>query len=654
MKKYIYIAISIATLLMATSCTQDVSTDFTGKGGISLAASIDNAAATRATDSETLLNEASVKIYKPNFEGLARSYAYADMPQVIYLPEGQGYRVDVVAGELVKATPAMASFESKSYKGSAEFDVTAGVTNTTPITVVANICNAISNITFGNSIAENFEAGYKVTIGMDGNNLEYNADNSGADGYFILDPDTEEPKLEWSFSGVLLKNGETFTKSGSFAVEAGNKYMMNLIYIEKDGNLTIDIWVDKETIDFNDQIIFEPTTVGLTLSRPYEIWANHAIVHAEVSPQMYDATKVYFEYKTSSDSEWTRYATAATPNSDKSDEKGFSATLKGLKASTEYEYRLVVTNLNTLEEETISATRTFTTDVDTAVVNGGFEDTCIENKMPAFFPEGGKKWWCCGNQAVKEYVNLPGAGNNIAASCIITSSSTDVPGESKLPGSTKSAKLVSQELTVVGVKKFAAGNLFYGQYYETIGTSGGSVYFGRPFTARPVGLRCWIKYVGGMVTHTGSGSPISTDEYDIAQLKVALGIWDAATYGGNNESPVNVNTTLPETFLDYATDAYNPKEPDNSGRTLAYGDLQITSAAASADYVENINGTTQKRNYTEWQEVVIPLVYYDQTTMPTHLIISAAASKYGDYLSGCNGGTMWLDGVELIYDLNEL
>lgn len=653
MRRYIYIAISIATLLMAASCTKDVSTEFTGKGGISLAATIDNAA-TRATDSETLLNEASVKIYKPNFDGLVRSYTYADMPQVIYLPEGNGYRVDVVAGELVKATPAMASFESKSYKGSAEFDVTAGVTNTTPITVKANICNAISNITFGNSIAENFEAGYKVTIGMDGNNLEYNADNSGTDGYFIISPDTEEPKLEWSFSGVLLKNGETFTKTGSFAVEAGNKYVMNLKYTEKDGRLTIDIWVDKETIDFNDQIIFEPTTVGLTLSRSYEIWANHAIVHAEVSPQMYDATKVYFEYKKSSDSEWTRHATAATPDSDKSDEKGFSATLKGLDASTEYEYRLVVTNLNTLEEETISATRTFTTDVDTAVVNGGFEDTCIENKMPAFFPEGGTKWWCCGNQAVKEYVNMPTIGDNVAASCIITSSSTDVPGESKLPGSTKSAKLVSQELTVVGVKKFAAGNLFYGQYYKTVGTEGGSVYFGRPFTARPVGLRCWIKYVGGQVTHTGSGSPISKGAYDIAQLKVVLGIWDAATYGGNNESPVNVNTTLPETFIDYAADAYNPKDPDNSGRTLAYGDLQITSAAAGADYVENINGTTQKRNYTEWQEVVIPLEYYDQTTMPTHLIISAAASKYGDYLSGCNGGTMWLDGVELIYDLNEL
>lgn len=647
MRKYIYIAISIATLLMATSCAEDVSDNFASKGGITLAAMIDDAPATRATDSETLLNEANVKIYKPSYGGLVREYTYENMPQVIYLPAGTGYRVEVAAGEVVNATPAIASFESKSYKGTATFDVTAGVTNTTPITVNANICNAISNISFGSSIAENFEAGYKVVIGLNDNNLEYNADNSGTDGYFIIADDAEEPMLKWSFSGVLLKNGETFTKEGSFAVEAGNKYVMNLVYVEKDGRLAIEIWVDRETEDFYDQIIFEPTTVGLTLSRSYEIWANHAIVHAELNPEMYDAGKVYFEYKSSSDSEWTR-SSAATPASEADDETAFSAVLTGLAANTDYEYRLVVTNLSTSTEEVVTGTRSFTTDVEVAVENGSFESTCEENDLPAFFPAGGTKWWCCGNQATKDYVGLIGQAG------VITFSDTDVPGEDKLAGSTKSVKMVSQELNIVGVKKFAAGNIFYGQYNKTIGTQGGSVYFGRPFTARPVGLRCWIKYVGGQVTHTSDSTIISTDEYDIAQLKVALGIWDAATYGGNSTSPVEVNTTDTSTFIDYATDAYDPKEPDESGRTLAYGDLQITSAATGAAYVENINGTTQNRNYTEWQEVIIPLVYYDQTTMPTHLIISAAGSKYGDYLSGCNGGTMWLDGVELIYDLNEL
>lgn len=649
MRKYIYIVISICTMLIAASCQKDVTNNPQAEGGVSFSATIRNTFGTRAIDNTTLLNTANVKIYLPNYAGLVREYTYANMPSVVYLPAGTDYRVDVKAGEIVNATPAIASFENKSYKGSANFSITANTVNSTPVSVHATICNAIANITFGESIAEAFEDGYKLTIGLDKNNLEYTAANAGSDSYFIVADDAQEPKLDWTFSGILSKSGESFTKSGSFDIEQCKKYTMNLIYTEKDGILSFELMVDKTTTSHNDQIIFEPTSVGLSMSKSYEIWANHAIIHAEVDPVSYDTSKIFFEYTTDGEN-WTRTTTTATAASAEENETAFYTTLLGLTADTTYEYRLVVTNKETNEEEIVPGTRTLTTDSIVGVENGSFEDTCMENKLPAFFPEGGTKWWCCGNQATKDYVGLIGQAG------VITTSSTDVPGESKLPGSTKSAQLSSKYLEILGgsVKKFAAGNLFYGQYYETVGTEGGSVYFGRPFTARPVGLRCWIKYVGGQVTHTGSGSPISKGEYDIAQLKVALGIWDAATYGGNNESPVNVNTTKTETFIDYATDAYDPKEPDKSGRTLAYGDLQITSAAAGANYVENINGTTQKRNYTEWQEVVIPLEYYDQTTMPTHLIISAAASKYGDYLSGCNGGTMWLDGVELIYDLREL
>ncbi len=632
-------------MLIAASCTKDVTnTLYAEEGGVSISAAINNTLSSRAIDSETLLNTANVKIYMPNYAGLAREYTYSDMPDVVYLPAGTGYRVDVVAGEHVNTSPAIASFENKSYKGSASFDVTAGVVNASPITVNAKICNAITNATLDSSIDEAFEDGYKLTIGLDGNNLEYTAANSGSDGYFIIADNALSPKLAWSFSGTLTKNGEAFTKSGEFEVAQGKKYTMNLIYIEKEGILTVNILVDKSTDNYNDQITFEPTSSGISSSRKYEFWATHATVHADVDLATYDESKVFFQYRKSGEEAWTM-SDAATKVSE---DGAFDAVLSGLTPETTYEYQLVVTDLNSNTEEVVPGIKTFTTDSATDVENGGFEDTCTENGLPAFFPAGGTKWWCCGNQATKDYVNIIGQKG------VITFSDTDVPGNENLEGSSKSVKMVSQELDIIGIKKFAAGNIFYGQYNKTIGTSGGSVYFGRPFTDRPVGLRCWIKYVGGQITHTGEGSPITKGEYDIAQLKVALGIWDPATYGGNATSPVEVNTTDTSTFIDYAADAYDPKDPDNSGRTLAYGDLQITSAATGADYVEYINGATQKRDYTSWQEVIIPLEYYDETTMPTHLIISAAGSKYGDYLSGCNGGTMWLDGVELIYDLNEL
>ena len=72
---------------------------------------------TKAMSQDELLNTAQVKIYKADFSGLVRSYAYGNMPSPFYLA-ADAYRVDVVAGEAAKETPAAASFENKSYKGS--------------------------------------------------------------------------------------------------------------------------------------------------------------------------------------------------------------------------------------------------------------------------------------------------------------------------------------------------------------------------------------------------------------------------------------------------------------------------------------------------------------------------------------------------------
>ena len=178
MKKLIYTALCAGLMFSISSCQKDYTEGTEVEGGVSISANVEDVLASRAIDAETLKNTAQVKIYMPAYAGLAREYTYSDMPDVVYLPAGNGYRVDVVAGERVNPAPAIASFENKSYKGSATFDVTAGVVNSSPITVNAQICNAITNVTLDESIAEAFNEGYKVTIGLDGNNLEYTAANS--------------------------------------------------------------------------------------------------------------------------------------------------------------------------------------------------------------------------------------------------------------------------------------------------------------------------------------------------------------------------------------------------------------------------------------------------------------------------------------------
>ena len=41
--------------------------------------------------------------------------------------------------------------------------------------------------------------------------------------------------------------------------------------------------------------------------------------------------------------------------------------------------------------------------------------------------------------------------------------------------------------------------------------------------------------------------------------------------------------------------------------------------------------------------------YHDMDVMPTHIIISCAASQFGDYFTGCSSSKLWLDAFELIY-----
>ena len=50
-----------------------------------------------------------------------------------------------------------------------------------------------------------------------------------------------------------------------------------------------------------------------------------------------------------------------------------------------------------------------------------------------------------------------------------------------------------------------------------------------------------------------------------------------------------------------------------------------------------------------WVEYTIPLNYHDETKTPTHIVISCAASMFGDYFTGYDGSQLWLDNFELIY-----
>ncbi len=605
--KKTFAIISIAAAALVSCQKQQIAPE--GEGCLSLSVSTGETKA--AMTSDELLANADIRIYKDDFSGMVRHYRYSEMPQKIYLPAG-GYRIDVLAGEAAKETPSYASWEQKSYKGSKSATITAGGSES--ITVVAAMNSIVSNISFDESVDTYFQAGYSCTVSLstvEGASLSYTKAESGTDGYFIASG--FEPSLDWTFSGTLA-SGEAFSKSGSIAaVEGGKRYRLALKYVEKNGLLDVDILVDDALNEVYDDIIFVPVSTGLASTGKYEIWGSRFTAYADVDENEYDQSKVYFEYRVAgSDAEWTRSEAAARVS-----EGSYSAQITGLTGATEYEYRLVVTKAADGSEEIVDGTMTVTTEATPQVPNGSFETVSHDesgNYYSFYDPASSdpalqSKWWCSGNQG----------STTVGSSYQIT-----YPDASDKMDGAQSVCLESRYVIV----KFAAGNLFCGHFGATIGTSGGTVFFGRPFTARPSAMRFWAKYSSGPVNRRASNAPdeIQKGDYDRASLRIAIGTWDYKKYGGDANSPILVNTTDESTFVDYTTDA----------STIAFGEKILQGDAENSTNV--------------WQQITIPLDYKTTTAYPTHIMIAFAASMYGDYFTGCDSSKLWIDKVELLYE----
>ena len=609
MKIALRIIAAALPIVFGAACTKDYSAP-AGKLAVSL--QMESDVATRAAmGSGELLSTAKVSIYKGDFSGKVRDYVYSELPSAIYLP-ADDYRIDVVAGEAAKEQGAAASWEQKSYKGSSDIKISAG--SVSSVTVTAKVSNIISNLTFDPTVADAFESGYTCTVSLSADDasqgLSYTASKSGADGYFLSDG--FEPSLYWTFTGTLKKNGETLTKSGEISnVESGKRYKLNLKYTEKEGIVGFSLLVDTSTNRIEDNIIFEATSTGVASSTRYEVWACHFTAHADVDETQYDKSSVYFEVRQKGTTSWSKIT--ATRES----EGTFSAEIKNLTPSTEYEYRLVVKSLESGSEERLNATSTITTEAAPKIPNGSFETTSNDEstKYKSFYDPSSSDtalqtaWW--GN-------------GNYGATLVGSSSVICYPDTGDKKDGSQSVCLQSRWVVV----KFAAGNLFSGHFGELIGTNGGTVFFGRPFTGRPTALRFWMKYSSGIINRESDNVPSDGKKgnYDKASIRVAIGTWDKSVYGGDKNSPIKIDTTDPTTFVDFTTD----------GSTIAYAEKYVSADASNSTNV--------------WQQVTLPLTYNTTTKYPTHIVVSFAASMYGDYFSGYDDSKLWLDAVELLYE----
>lgn len=337
-------------------------------------------------------------------------------------------------------------------------------------------------------------------------------------------------------------------------------------------------------------LCIEPKEVEVEFSA-VDAWAKRIWLYADGR----NGADLGFKYRRTGDEEWTTVEEVTINGG------SFKAYIDNLEPLTSYDV-IAYANEHTTDVVTVTTEDTFT------LINGGFEEWTTIKGIVCPYAEGSAPFW--------------GTGNDGAA---IASTTLTEPTEDVRPGSTGkyAASLQSKKAAVMGLGKFAAGNIFLGEFGGLQGFDG-RVNFGRTCSARPVALHGWVKYNCGIIDEFGktpsSRPDLEKGDSDEGQIMIAVGNWTAEEYGGSADCPVMVSTKDESTFFNR-----------NGKDVIGSGELVLT---------ESTDG---------WMEFTLPLEYRSTSEIPTHIIIVFSGSRFGDYFTGSTQSLMLVDDVELIY-----
>ncbi len=363
-----------------------------------------------------------------------------------------------------------------------------------------------------------------------------------------------------------------------------------------EGTGTLKIANTDAAITTIDPVVADPAPN--TNTNPMLVGASKVTLSAKLYNP--DASQYGFKYRAAGESDWSTALASGSQNSPlkritrAAAGVPYSITLTGLSDGTTYEYKAFA-------DEFESGIQTFKTESKFVIPNANFTDwsTYTSGNKSIVFPGVGDTptMWSSGNEG------------GATVSLTMTDKSTDM-----FHSAPYSAKLESKKALIT----LAAGNIFLGDYAGTEGTNG-ILNLGRPYNgSHPSKVRVWANYRPGTVDVRNNNCPaeLVSGQLDHGQIYVAL-----------TTGPVQVRTKDKSTLFNGDADYI-----------IAYG--QVTWAG------ENF-GSDGQLNLLE-----IPLEYKERanTQLPTHLVIVAAASKFGDYFSGSTSSVMYVDDFELIYE----
>lgn len=365
------------------------------------------------------------------------------------------------------------------------------------------------------------------------------------------------------------------------------------------GKVDVELVVD-ETLQKYEYTISLPKSQGTEsnnlITEDANAWAAFAKVSGMIaSAEGVDLNSIVFKYREKGVAAWSSGVPAILEGSK------YTTVLNDLTPSTTYEYCISDSkgDGNIVE---------FTTETMLSIPNNSFEN-----------------WWLNGK------VWMPNADNNAfwdsgnAGAATLGTGSEVAYWESNAPYSgAKSAKLISRYVVI----KFAAGNLFSGEYLATDGTDG-VLSFGRSFDSRPSALKGWLRYNQGIINRTPLSAYPNTpagakkNNPDKGKIYIALGDWEPQT--------ISVGSKNYTAIVPIRTASKSQKLFDvNDSHIIAYGEKVMDSTVS------------------DWTEFAVDLAYRSDRK-PKYVVIVMTSSIYGDFFVGSDSSVLWVDDLSFDY-----
>ncbi len=269
----------------------------------------------------------------------------------------------------------------------------------------------------------------------------------------------------------------------------------------------------------------------------------------------------------------------------------FQAKLTGLTEQTSYKCRAFA-------GEEYGEIIEFETGAATPLPNGSFDIWWKDEKIWCPWIEGEANFWDTGNKGSSTL----GDSNTIPADSEKWDSKDDGNG----------AKLMSKFVGIGTVGKFAAGNIYVGDFKQIDGTNG-ILDMGKPFSSFPTRLKGYYKYKTMPIDNVNDETEHMLGMPDTCSIYIVLGDWD---------EPVEIRTRPSNRKL------FDKQDP----HIIAYAEMY--SAQSTDGYLP----------------FTLELEYRELGRTPKYLLIVASASKYGDFFTGGDGATLWLDELCFEYD----